>query len=326
MEIPAPAQDVLAQYNRLTDKRLPDVIVSLHIIGSIALDAYRHGLSDIDFIAVVAEPPTETELAGLAEIHASLPETPMLDGFYITPAQLRGQAGAAPNLVRATEGTVEPVGGEPSAITRHELLQHAITLRGQSPSEYGLHVNPDDLNTWLVDNLTGYWARYATDLRTVIADRPLGAAANPETITWATTGPGRLHYTLTTGGIVSKQDSLVYSKKRFPQTDPDLLDRCLAWRNGDAGEFTIADGHKAADHIDAVVTSVKPNRLPNTARPIHRRFKRRGATGAVHTRRTTSTSRRRSPGRHDETVYLGHLPVKVRRIKRFAPYRLIHPA
>ncbi len=251
MEIPSPAQDVVAEYQRRIEDALPGFVDSLHLTGSIAMCAYRHGRSDIDFVTVTKAALNGFDTTSLANIHAAMPEIPMLDGLYVTAAQLCDNG--IGHFIRATDGEVHTVHDRLPVMTRYELHHHAVTLKGRTPQAHGLCVDSNDVNEWLRDNLNGYWTDYAEHLRGAVHGRALEDPVNPEAVTWAATGPQRLHYTLTTGSVISKQEALDYAKQQFPCTDTDLLDRSLGWRDAGTGSFTVSDAYKAADHIDSVV-------------------------------------------------------------------------
>ncbi|WP_370651758.1 nucleotidyltransferase domain-containing protein [Frankia sp. Cj3] len=47
-----------------------------YVVGSAALDDFRPGASDIDFVAVTATPPADHQLAALEGVHTRLPCAP----------------------------------------------------------------------------------------------------------------------------------------------------------------------------------------------------------------------------------------------------------
>src|SRR6476469_9584330 len=49
---------IAGRYLAVADRLLPGRITGFYIVGSAALGAWRPGLSDIDFVAVLAGPPT----------------------------------------------------------------------------------------------------------------------------------------------------------------------------------------------------------------------------------------------------------------------------
>jgi len=71
--MPAPlhplARRPVAEFLRLADARLPGVVQGLYLVGSIALDDFHTGVSDVDFLAVTAEPLDDAALDRLERSH-----------------------------------------------------------------------------------------------------------------------------------------------------------------------------------------------------------------------------------------------------------------
>lgn len=85
--LPAEVARVISAHLRLTDESLPGQITGLYLVGSLALDDYQPGQSDIDFVAVTDTTLTPVQLARLGQLHnrlrRAMPE-PKLDGVYVT--------------------------------------------------------------------------------------------------------------------------------------------------------------------------------------------------------------------------------------------------
>ncbi|MFD0558778.1 hypothetical protein FB566_4734 [Stackebrandtia endophytica] len=259
MSLPESVDAVVTEYLHRLDSRLPNVVDSLHLTGSLALEAFQPGHSDIDFTAVVRRPLSTDQITVLTDIHAGLPSQPMMDGQYATVSLLRRQPGADRQFLRVSDGRFDRVDTDTDTntvptILLHELQCHAITLRGDDPTAQGIGVDAAELRRWLRDNLTDYWAPLAHQLHSQLADRLDDEPVNPETLVWSMSGPQRLHYTLNTGRILSKTAALRYALDRFDHVDRDLVDRCIAWRDGGDATFTVADGRQAAVHIERVVS------------------------------------------------------------------------
>ena len=85
--LPAEVAKVISAYLRLMGESLPGRITGLYLVGSLALDGFQPGQSDIDFVAVTDTALTPVQLARLGQLHNRLrravPE-PKLDGVYVT--------------------------------------------------------------------------------------------------------------------------------------------------------------------------------------------------------------------------------------------------
>ncbi|MFB4281437.1 aminoglycoside adenylyltransferase domain-containing protein [Nonomuraea sp. MTCD27] len=232
---PHPKIDAIVDtYLTLADAEAPGLVEGLYLEGSAALGDYRPGTSDVDFVAVTAEPPP----AGVLErIHTRLGVHPF-DGVYLTwddlghdPAELgeRPQAHAG-RLNR--RGQVNPV-------TWHTLACHGLTCRGPKPEELKIWNDPGALATWTDGNLDGYWRRLVT------------RASHPSSLWWLTclggygvvwvvTGVARLHYTLATGDITSKTGAGRYALEVFPDRWHRVVNEALRLREEDAALPTLA--------------------------------------------------------------------------------------
>ena len=65
-------RDVAAAYLSTVDREAPALIEALYLVGSVTLDDFHPGASDIDFIAVTSRPLSEADLSALTRTHAAL--------------------------------------------------------------------------------------------------------------------------------------------------------------------------------------------------------------------------------------------------------------
>src|SRR5687768_12395164 len=85
--LPDEVSTTMSAYVRLVDERLPGRIGGLYLSGSVALDDYRAGRSDIDFVAVSDTALEPSELEKLRQVHTALRRmlpAPKVDGVYLT--------------------------------------------------------------------------------------------------------------------------------------------------------------------------------------------------------------------------------------------------
>jgi len=76
-------QRAASEYVAAVDGEAPGLVEGLYLTGSAALDDFRPGASDVDFIAVTRARPTETDIAALERAHARLSgerRRPFFDG------------------------------------------------------------------------------------------------------------------------------------------------------------------------------------------------------------------------------------------------------
>src|SRR5699024_2273372 len=89
------------------------------------------------------------------------------------------------------------------------LAERGITLRGPAPRHWELDPEPDALRAWNTANLQTYWAAQLARVRT--GSRPL----RPHTVEWNVLGPLRLHATIATGQVLSKDEAGAYGQQLF---------------------------------------------------------------------------------------------------------------
>ncbi|WP_426503745.1 aminoglycoside adenylyltransferase domain-containing protein [Dactylosporangium sp. McL0621] len=215
---------------------LPGFVQRLYLVGSAALDDYREGASDIDFVAVLPAAPTADEVAALAAVHHALRKSrPLLDGVYLAAADLAAPPSAAPpgpgvHAHRFSPATA--VGRDP--VTWHTLAHHGVAVRGPAASALDIHTDGDGLRAWTRANIASYWRPWL---------RRHGLALLSDWgVAWGVLGLARMHYTLSTGGIASKSAAGGWALEAFPEHAP-VLREALRLRAGDGPPLRVrADG------------------------------------------------------------------------------------
>jgi Aminoglycoside adenylyltransferase, C-terminal domain len=217
--------DVIDAYLRLADAEAPGLIEGLYLTGSAVLDDFRPNTSDIDFVAVTTTPLDKTAIAALAKARVRLrkrfPRTPC-DELYVTWDELKHEAASAGN-----------------AVAWQTLAHYGIACRGPHPADLGIKTDARALVRWTLDNLNTYWrpllnhASYFLSPRSWIALTGYGAV-------WIVLGISRLHYTLATGDIISKEGAGLYALRTFPEKWHRVVNECLRIRRADQARPDIA--------------------------------------------------------------------------------------
>ena len=76
----------LGTYLDIVDSTAPGLVEGLYVVGSYALGDWVEGRSDIDIVAVTADPATDDDFGSLRTVHALLAEQeglPFIDGPYL---------------------------------------------------------------------------------------------------------------------------------------------------------------------------------------------------------------------------------------------------
>jgi hypothetical protein len=254
--IPAEARTAIDSYLAQLDEALPGLCEGAYLTGSIALGDWCQGRSDLDVLTVAKRKLDDADIEVLAVLHARLSGRPFLDAIYLGPGEVgRVPEVETPSLPHSVNGAFSPNGYVPDPVLWATLDRCGVTVRGKAASELGASPDPAWLREWNLGNLTSYWKPWAAQARSVLDRRERAAPGNPEATVFGLLGPGRLHYTISTGGLLAKTAAADYTARLFPGFD-ELLARAKAWRLGDDSVvFTTADGLATCDLAEAVANA-----------------------------------------------------------------------
>lgn len=234
-----------ASYLRLADRLLPGRITGFYLVGSAALGAFRPGRSDIDFVAVLDGPLDRSELRRLRAVHLgsglrsgaralatgdlALPGT--CNGVYVPKAELaKPVSQVRPAASHTGPGFAVGSAFDVNPVVWKTFKDHGIARRGPAPADLELDPEPETLRQWNVDNLNGYWRRWAD---AASRGKPPAKSFTPSrwVRAWAVLGPPRLHHTVLTGEVISKEQAGLYAMDTFgPRWRPVIADALAYWR------------------------------------------------------------------------------------------------
>lgn len=121
-------------------------------------------------------------------------------------------------------------GFDVSPVTWHSLASYGIALRGPARGEVHVHTDDRELRGWVLDNLNGYWRRWVERTRRGGWSTP-GVPARRLTA-GGVLGAPRLHYTLSTGEIATKEAGARCALDVFDPRWHALIDDAIAyWRS-----------------------------------------------------------------------------------------------
>jgi len=250
----ADARSALGTYLGLLDTALPGASHGIYLTGSAALGDWRSRRSDLDILTVTTCHLDDSDLDALAGLHAKAAGRPYLDAIYAHRDGLgQDPRRGSPAIPYTVDGVFHRAGYRPDPVLWATLDRHGLTVRGPAAADLGVSPDPQWLRDWNLGNLSSYWRPWAASARARLADRDPNSPLPADVVAWAVLGPGRLHYTIVTGGIISKTAAADYTAQHFPG-HAELSARTKAWRLGDeASTFTTADGLAACDLIDAII-------------------------------------------------------------------------
>jgi hypothetical protein len=239
MPTPAIAEEMCRRYMAAFDEQHPGLLTGLYLVGSIALDDFQPGCSDIDFVAMTRR---RVDLADVTLIHAlllSTPGQPFFDGVYVTEQELR----ALPD--RDSRG-VAVLNGMPllhSAAERHTvtwltLARYGIAIRGRAPSASWIAADLVLAQAYSYENLQSYWLGW-------IASRRAVTGLSAEDVAWSVLGVSRLHALMREGLVLSKTAAGHYAVATFPR-HRSIIEAALAVREARGDGFVVSTESRSA--------------------------------------------------------------------------------
>jgi len=243
--IPVSVADAVQQYLAQIDRALPSAVSGFYLVGSVALAAYQEGRSDIDFIAVVGRDLGIPELRRLrmehlrsglttgarALSHGQSPLSGTCNGVFIRSADLPMPVNEIVPVASqvGSEFHAGRGGAELNPVGWKVLAERGIAIRGPRPEALSLDPQPALLRAWNLANLESYWrpwtARVAQSPLAWFRLRPRWSTA------WGVLGPPRLHHTIATGDVISKEAAGGYALDMFDRRWHPLVRDALAyWR------------------------------------------------------------------------------------------------
>ncbi|MDR7071682.1 aminoglycoside adenylyltransferase domain-containing protein [Fictibacillus barbaricus] len=234
--IPATVNIVLQTYFKMVDEKLPNLLESFYLFGSVSIVAYQEGLSDIDFYAVVKRKLTKADLEVLKQIHQDMKgqfPKPGLDGMYVMRDDLEGHNEGESSCPYFNEGNLQ--GFRPfhrNWIDAYQLKKYGIVVKGLPVESYNYPVDWNLLKTNLVENINGYWLNWVNRCKRVTSLQYLGLFVSPSMIEWGVLGVTRLYYSLREEDITSKMGAGEYALKTVPEEYHLIIREALRIRNG----------------------------------------------------------------------------------------------
>jgi len=264
---PTTLADVTArgeEYLRIADRLLPGWITDFYVVGSAALDEYRPGRSDLDFIAIVDGGLDGGGLARLRAVHLLAAADAlrrsvrrgMPNGAFVRDEDRESPVTAIRPVASHVAATFHRGRGfDVNPVMWKVLADRGIRIRGRAPSELGLDVEPDRLRAWNLANLESYWRPWG---ERVVQRGPL--PLRPAwTVAWGVLGVPRLHCTIATGEVIGKRSAADYAAATFGPEWHAIIDLARRWWEGSlTAPVTAADARRAGEFVLAVVASAGP--------------------------------------------------------------------
>jgi hypothetical protein len=227
------------------DAALPGAIGGFYLVGSAALGAFRAGRSDIDFVATLERALSPAELNVLRAVHrrayaegvlrglAAPPHAWPLacNGLYLRAEDLAAPPHAVTPIAAQVAGRFSVGGGfDRNPVTWWTLKHRGIAIRGPAPERLAIHQDDRELRAWTAANLVSYWRPWAAGVAGGGVKARLTHPGRRLTA-WGVLGTARMHATIRTGTVISKEAAGEYALDVFgPGWHPVIQDALAYWR------------------------------------------------------------------------------------------------
>lgn len=233
-----------------------DFLEGLYIVGSVALDDYQFGRSDIDFVAVTRGTLRDADLAALERVHASMRsvDLPCFDGFYIEAARLAEPPNSSLAAAYVQDGMFN-VGPcfEVNPATWHLWARRGITVKGPSPAELSLVIDPAELRRFEVTNLQDYWLGWIDKTHAALVDRADETHFSARLLAWGVLGVTRIACTLATERVVSKTEAGEWALQAAKADDISVIKTAILARQGKVTQVSVGQLRSALAVMRATV-------------------------------------------------------------------------
>ncbi len=219
--------------------------MGFYLVGSVALGGYRRRRSDLDFVGVldneveggcvgrlrIAHAQSGLLTGSRAIVEGRSPLTGTLNGIFVRKSDLTRPVTQIKPVASqvGTEFKVGKAGSDLSPVGWKVFSEKGAVIRGPRPSALNLQTEPECLRSWTTGNLNTYWRPWAERVTRGPVRR---FALRPRYWTaWGVLGAPRLHCTIATGEVISKEAAGEYALGEFAPRWRPLIEEALDyWR------------------------------------------------------------------------------------------------
>jgi hypothetical protein len=256
--LPALVDKTMEQLSHSLNTRTSN-IVSLYLFGSVALKDYIEGSSDIDFIAFVRKPLTQSDIQAIVEAHqeveAEIPDTDMMGTYLLLSDLTNIHNEISPQLTYFDKQTnTNGRGADLNPITWWILKNHGIRVYG-SEIAFNYDLDVDSLCKYVIHNLNSYWVGWITRLEGKLQlvhaqEQEINVEQLDQAIEWCTLGMLRQLYTLKEHDITSKVGAGFYGILHVPSQWHGLIEEAIAIKRLQPNRFYQSQMERLTDLID----------------------------------------------------------------------------
>lgn len=223
--IPEPVRPILEKYGAWARQKAPELIRAFYIVGSIALNGFNQRFSDIDFVAVLDRPASQTDIESLRTLHKAIEDDfprSKLSGSYLQVTDLgRFEDNIQPHPYYQ-DGKLYNAGYfEINSITWWVLKNHGIPIWGSEPEDMPFTVDWDLLITGMKENLNSYWLSWTKRPGRILS------MLSDWGVQWTVLGVVRQYYTFRENSITTKIGAAEYALTCLPSVWHPLIQEAI---------------------------------------------------------------------------------------------------
>lgn len=241
---------IIDEFVDRVERSLPGFLQDFYIYGSLSLDAFQNGFSDIDFIALINQHPTVDELQKLKDIHKHMQRkfsNTILDGYYLVKEEMTAENQRVIPSHYFSEGKFN---GKRSfskdSIDAFQLKKYGIIIKGQRV-DYSMDFDIVLKNQ--KDNINTYWQNWLDSCRRFPSINYLGSFVSIRSIEWGVLGVTRLFFTILEKDITSKVGAGVYALGTVPEKWHKIIQEAIRWRKGEKKSLYRSVRKRRADAL-----------------------------------------------------------------------------
>ncbi|MET1013848.1 MAG: aminoglycoside adenylyltransferase domain-containing protein [Paenisporosarcina sp.] len=252
-QIPHNVQVILKDYISLVNERFPNLLEGVYLQGSIVLDAYVEGFSDIDFVSVTSRRLLEEDAEALFGIHSRIAEKYKdieMDGVYIVWDDL-GKLTSDENIYPVYNSGEIRFESYISPITWWLLKTKGIRIIGPDRTSFTFETRTEDLISYVVNNMNSYWAQRTLSIENAISEQMILSTEDIDNeIEWSILGLLRQYYTLKEHDIISKLGAGEYGLKHVPTPWHKIIKEAINIRNSVINKQFTSDQERVNEAIE----------------------------------------------------------------------------
>jgi hypothetical protein len=234
-KVPITVQNILSEYSTLFHERIPNTLEGLYLHGSIALDAYISGSSDIDYIAIVNHLFIEEEIKILSNIHRELKnkyKKTGMDGCYLLWEDIGKKKTETKKYLYVNLGKVSR-SNQINPVTWWILRDKGISIMGPEITSFHFDIDESALAEYVLNNMNTYWLNRMNTLARFQRIIPLLPNKLVDwQVQWCITGMLRQFYTIREHEITSKTKACKYAIQYMPESWHYIIKEAMSIREG----------------------------------------------------------------------------------------------